>query len=433
MSGGPFRPVVVLAGLFLGLRPVLALPPARVTIGPGWAWVREFFPPSGSREITQIIWTNPPAEVELDTLQVWNVRRPWPLQQWRWGQEVPAMPQNASEAPVRWQPADAPASPPDLNRLEIVLAEPLSHTMGHSLTYRLPGLIWNAFYRVIVRGIGPQSIEAVQVDLTGTLRVENPTGASFARAQVLLVGHDETRQPPPKPFGWVDLNPETPLADLWRQVTEVSPQVPFLFPLNVEVPISPYGQTEFTFARVIRKPAFITHVCDSEMIPAPTPKGGLPLRRMLWITNSPAMGLGFALPPGHADLFLGASRGAPHQSGWVQHTPFPGILSLDMGMVDSVRAARWQEGEQPLPEGGAQSEHVIQVFNQLDSPVRIQIKERPVTPRPWSLIRSSRPCTQSTGLLLFDLSLEPQSSQAIRYRLRLASAPAADSTANSPP
>lgn len=414
------RRILRLAALGLaGFAPGAVAEPALLTVGPGWAWVREFFPSSGEKEIARIVWSDPPAQIELDTLQVWNVRRPWPIRDWRWLEAEPAAPTSGEARPLVWKPQSSPAPRPARNRLEIRLAEPLSHAMGHSLTYRLPGFRWNAFYRVTVRGIGPESIEAVQVDLTGFLRIRNDTAATFADARISLVGTDEYFLPPPKPFGLLDLNPDTALTDLWLAPPAPEPPMPSVYPLQTAAEIPPHGQAEIQFARVIRKPAHITHICDSDAIPAPTPRGGLPLQRVLLIPNTASMGLGFPLPPGQADLFLGALRGAPFQSGHVLHTPFPGTLQLDMGTVETVRASRQLVEEIPLPEGARQADHSITLINQLASQVRVQVMEKPATPMKWNLVRSSIPGSETTRALHFDLTLPPQTSQTITYRLRL--------------
>jgi hypothetical protein len=398
--------------------PAAPAEPTLLTVGQGWAWVREFFPPSGEKEIDRIVWTNPPPQLDLDTLQVWNVRRPWPIQDWRWlelGNPAPAAP----DQPLVWRPRASPPPATSRERLEIQLAEPLSHSMGHSLTYRLPDFDWRAFYRVTVRGIGPESIDAVQVDLTAFLRIQNGTSAAYPDARISLVGVDDSLLPPPKPFGLLDLNPDTALTDLWLSPQNSAPLLPALYPLQTEAAIPANGQAEIQFARVIRKPAQITHICDSDDIPAPTPTGGLPLRRALLIPNTAAMDLGFPLPPGQADLFLGAVRGAPTQSGHVLHTPFPGTLQLDMGTVQTVRASRQAGEEVPLPEGAWQVDHAVTLVNDLTSPVHIQVVERPTTPLQWSLVRSSIPCTETTRTLHFDLTLQPQSTQTLTYRLRM--------------
>ena len=416
----PFCRLAPLVALALAGTRTAGAEPARLTVGQGQAWVREYFPPSGDKEIDRIVWTNPPAQLDLDTLQVWNVRRPWPIQEWRWLDDDAPAPGAADDAPVVWRPQREPAPPPARNGLEIRLTQPLSHAMGHSLTYRLPDFDWSASYRVVVRGIGPTSIEAVQVDLAGYLRIRNGTAAAFPRARVSVVGSDATLQPPPKPFGLLDLNPDTALTDPWLRPPAPEPLVPAVYPLQTEANLPSAGTAEIQFAHVLRKPAQIAHVCDSDEIPAPTRQGGQPLRRVLLVPNVAAMDLGFPLPPGEAHVFLGAARGAPFQTGRALHTPFPGTFRLDLGPVETVRAIRQALEEIPLPDGARQADYSIVLVNDLASPVRIQVIEKPATPMQWSLVRSSQPCTETTRSLQFELTLPPQSTKTITYRLRLA-------------
>lgn len=420
----PFVRLAPLAALLLAGRLPARAEPVRLTVCHGQTWVREFFPPSGAKEIDRIVWTNPPAQIDLDTLQVWNVRRPWPIRDWRWlddatslAETEPAVPADAG--PLVWRPRPEPPPPPARDRLEIRLAQPLSDAMGHSLTYRLPDFDWSAFYRVVVRGIGPTSIESVQVDLAGYLRIRNGTAAAFPGARVSVVGTDKALQPPPKPFGLLDLNPDTALTDLWLAPPATEPLVPAVYPLQTEAAILPGGTAEIQFARVIRKPAQIAHVCDSDEIPAPTRQGGLPLRRVLLVPNVAAMGLGFPLPPGEAQVFLGTARGDPFQSGRALHTSFPGTLRFDLGPVETVRASRQAREEKPLADGSRQADCSVVLVNDLASPVHVQVIEKPATPMQWSLVRSSIPCTETTGSLLFELTLPPQSAKTITYRLRL--------------
>jgi hypothetical protein len=223
----------------------------------------------------------------------------------------------------------------------------------------------------------------------------------------------------PKPFGLLELNPDTPLSDLWLSLRDPVPLLPHHYALQTPAALPAQGQAEIRFAQVDRKPARISHVCDSDDIPAPTQSGGLPLRRVLLIPNTPAIGLGFPLPPGDADLFLGAVRGAPVQTGHVYHTPYPGTLQIAMGPAAEVRAIRLPGEEIPLPEGAWQADHSVTLINQLDSPVQVQVVERPTTPMEWTLVRSSVPASVSTRALRFELTLPPNATQTLTYRLRL--------------
>ena len=412
-----FRRARGIAAIGLLLAATAAAQPTALTIGQGWAWVREFFPPSGERDVERIAWPAPPREADLDTLQVWGVRRPWPIRDWRWQTVAPA----DANAPLVWRPDSAAAAPPARDLLEIRLERPLSHRMGHSLTYRLPGFDWHAFYRIVVRGIGPESIQSVQVDLVGHLRIQNGTGTSFEGARVSLTGADDFLLPPPKPFGLLDLNPDSPLSDLWLSLRDPKPPQPRHYPLHLVADLPANDQADIVFARIDRKPAKITHVCDSDEIPSPTRSGGMPLRRFLQIPNTSAVGLGFALPPGEARLFLGAARGAPIQSGHVFHTPHPGTLQVYMGMADAVLATRKAEEPVALPEGAWQADHSVTIVNQLESPVHVQIVERPTTPLQWSLVRSSIPGVQSTRTLRFETTVPAKSAKTLEYRLRLVS------------
>jgi hypothetical protein len=87
--------------------------------------------------------------------------------------------------------------------------------------------------------------------------------------------------------------------------------------------------------------------------------------------------------------------------------------------VETVRASRQLLEEKALPEGARQADYSVVLDNDLASPVRIQVVEKPATPMQWSLVRSSLPCTETTRSLQFELTLPPQSTKTITYRLRL--------------
>ena len=100
------------AALLGGALPARA-EPAMLTVGQGWALVREFFPSSGEQEIDRIVWTNPPPQLDPDTLQIWNVRRPWSIQDWRWIEPGKTETPDQAPPPV-WRPRERPpAAPPD--------------------------------------------------------------------------------------------------------------------------------------------------------------------------------------------------------------------------------------------------------------------------------------------------------------------------------
>jgi hypothetical protein len=280
----------------------VAAEPALLTIGPGWAWVREFFPSSGPHDLDRIVWSNPPPQLDLSTLQVWNVRRPWPVREWHWQPARPASPADESN-PLRWSlnPAAAPVA--NTRPLELRLAEPLSHRMGHSLTYRLPGFDWHAFYRV-------------------TCAASARNRSMPCRSISPLICASRTTPPrriPKRGFRWsawtASCGRPASLSDCWISIPTPrslsfgsrgrSPPrcCPAHYPLQTEAAITAHGQSEILFARVTRKPAQITHICDSDAIPAPPCAAASPSNECCssptpppWASASPAAGRGRLVP-----------------------------------------------------------------------------------------------------------------------------------------
>jgi hypothetical protein len=390
-----------------------------LVVGQGSAWVREFFGPSGEADVQRLVWTHPPPNLDLDSLQVWSVRRPWPIRQWRW---MPRETDAETDAgPVRWSPRDvADAAPPARERLEILLDRPLSHRMGHSLTYRLEGFDWSVSYRIVVRGGGPDALSPVQIDLAAVLRIRNDTARSIAGARISLAGSGTAPEPSPKPFGRLELNPDSPLADLWMARSRPSPPVPRIYPLNVLADVPAMDSVELPFANARRQPATLVHWCDSNHVPSPTQPGGLPLERRLLIPNRAEAGLGFALPPGKADIFQEAFHDAPAQSGNLHPVAFPGEVVVSMDANPAVRATRHADEPVPLAEGVWQVDHSVALDNDLDSAVQVRVVERPLTPFKWDLVRSSVPGSVGSDAIEFDVRVPPRSSRLLTYRLRLA-------------
>ena len=77
----------------------------------------------------------------------------------------------------------------------------------------------------------------------------------------------------------------------------------------------------------------------------------------------------------------------------------------DEAFLAGRECTRQTGDEVPLPEGAKQVDYVVALVNDLASPVRIQVVEKPATPMQWDLIRSSIPCTETTRALTFDLTL----------------------------
>lgn len=418
--------VPALAALAL---PVFAAqpPPAQMTIGQGEAWVRLHFLPSGESDLRTIRWENPPDGLEPDTLRVWSPKRPAPLAGWRWLDDDMPSP-SAPDGPLVWTPhtGTLPPGTPAAERtraLEIRLAEPLSDAMGHSLTFRLPGFSWTARYHLTVRGLGSTSLKQAQIDLAGTVRIENATDTAWPSARLSFAGPQDA--PPAasrtagKPVGIPELDRNSPLAAPWFPPDAPEPPVPSHWPLRVPADIPARGNADIPFLRIERKPAKVVHAYDSASVPFPTPAPGMPLERLLLVPNTTEMGLGFPLLPGQLDWTSGARSSHPSvHTVALPHTPFPGLLRIPLGPIGGLRAVRGSHPPVDFPDGTRQIDFTILFSNDLDGEADIEATERPPAAA-WNLVSSSIPCTATDEALAFSFSLPPHATRTFTYRLRL--------------
>lgn len=413
---------VVLALAVPGVSALAAkTPAAQMTIGQGEAWVRLHFPPSGESDLRSIRWENPPDGLQPDTLRVWTPKRPAPLAGWHWLDDTSAPPTDPA-APLVWTPSPAaPTAAPENRPLELLLAAPLSDAMGHSLTFRLSGFSWTARYHMTVRGLGGSSLKQAQIDLAGTVRVQNDTATAWPGVLLSFTGPRDTPPgpPPAKPFGIPELDRGSPLAAPWFPPPPGEPPLPDWWPLRIPADLSAHGPTEIPHLRVLRKPARVVHAYDSGAVPLPTPEPGAPLARVLRIPNTPEMGLGLPLLPGPLDWTDGARATHPDvHSTALPHTPYPGVLEIPLGPVAGSRASRSASPAVAFPDGTRQLDVAIHFANDLDGEIDIEATERPPAPA-WNLVSSSIPCTATDETLSFSFSLPPRSVKTLTYRLRL--------------
>lgn len=393
-----------------------------VSIGPDATLVRQYFPPSGQREISTILWTNPPPEIDLSSLRVWSPKRPAALRSWSFLPAPPALPAGFSATPagrLAWTPS-APAAPLPPRPLRLDLLAPLSHALGHSLTYSVHGPVWSASYALAVRGLSPSSQSSVQIDLAGSVHLHNPTALSFPLADILLLGPVDSLPPaPPSPPGSPALDRDSPLSAPWFPAPpEPPPSIAIRLPSPL--PVLPYSDSEATFLDIRRKPAAIVFEYDSNLSPYPSASpDGLPLLRTLRLPNDPRIGLGFPLLPGALEWSIDrADRRDASRSVRVPYTPFPGTLRVPLDSPSQVRTARLPAQIDAPPNAPSTATCTLRIFNDFNAPVTVELSESPPFPA-WSLLRASHPCTRTDSILHFTLTIPPSSSLSLTYRLRL--------------
>ena len=419
------RPLLLSVPIALAFLLAAAAPAAdrpSVSIGPDATLVRQYFPPSGQRELASIVWTNVPPETDLSSLRVWSPKRPAPLRFWSFLPAPPALPAGFSSTPsgrLAWTPS-APAAPLPPRPLRLDLLAPLSHALGHSLTYQVHGPAWSASYALAVRGLSPSSQSSVQIDLAGSVHLHNPTALSFPLADILLLGPATPVPPaPPSPPGAPALDRDSPLSAPWfPSPPDPAPSIAVRLPSPL--PVLPYSDSETTFLDIRRKPASVVFEYDSDTSPYPSASpDGLPLLRTLRLPNDPRIGLGFPLLPGTLEWSIDrADRRDASRSVRVPYTPFPGTLRVPLDSPPQVRAARLPAQIERPPNAPATATCTLRLVNDFNAPVTVELSESPPFPA-WSLVRASQPCTLRESTLLFTVTLPPASTLPLTYRLRL--------------
>ena len=351
---------------------------AFLTIGPDDAWIQEEFPSSSTGEVTTIRWQDPPPGLDLSSLQVWGSKNPAAMRSW-------------------CMEGDA---------LRIDLAEPLSHRMGHTLLYRVPGWSWRVRYDLDAR-------------LSATLFVSNPTPRAFPSARIAVHGPAALPSPAPtRPIGIVDVKRDTPLSDPWRTLLpDSSPDPAAAFSFTARADIDPAAETEIPlFTAPVVNGAESLYVLDASApgsFPS-TPGREVPLRRHVLVPNTERNGAGRPLPPGLA--FIG---GRP--AGRIDATPHPGNMDFDLGDDPAVRASRRPDPpDQPLDGGHRLATRAVDFRNDTDLPARVRFLERPLTPYDWTLDASSVPPSDAAdGLLDFTFEVPPRQTHTLTYTLHL--------------
>jgi hypothetical protein len=314
-----------------------------------------------------------------------------------------------------WRPdAFSVAAPP---LVDLYLRSPLAVTTRVELTYLTTGLAWSARYTVQVRGDLAREEEAVALDLSARVRLENRTGRPYADARVLLVGEDappEAARAPPAGFLMLD---EHPLADLWQDPPPaVRPRFSYLLPDPVTWPAD--GVLDVRWLEAPRRPATRLYRLTEAESHQGAPGGARALNRWLVMSHG-AAGEVTALPAGQAEVQMGGQRAGAVRNAWIPHTAAGGQLRVDLGPVVEVTGERKFRSRTGKVGDSYEETRSVEVVNQLGSAIQIEVEERPPTELEWELLRSTAPHQRAGRRLIFATRVEAGGRQEIRYTVRI--------------
>lgn len=413
-------PILVLAATALSAaRADFAAREVRLMIGPGVSVVRE------QREIActggeqEVVIEGIPAAADLASLQVGGERQGVRLLGWQ--RAGGTNPGPGTGRPLRWQP-DRPlregAEPDPAGPLLCRIQAATARTRWVEFIYQVTGLTWRADYEIVIRGDIANHLEPLSLDLKGSVVVSNGTGRAYPEARVLLVGEVDAPAGGERDPGLLVLDDWSPLADRWRDPPS-DPGPLFAYPVPEAVGIPAAGEVSVRLVSTRRQAADRLYRMEADRLQVGQGEPWRPLTRYLVLPNDEAHGLGQALPPGQALIYLGGVRGGPYQRAFLGHTDRGREVEVSLGPSRGVTAHRRMEARQPGSAGAPEQTVSLQLANALPTAVKVELVERPPVPLAWDLVRANRTVERESQVLKFNLDMAARSEAEITYTVRV--------------
>lgn len=411
----------------IGLVPAAAADAQRtaLSVGQGWALVNETRHIALRPGVHQVQLVDLPEGIDLPTLVLRHRRLPLDVLSWRRLQS-PASSRHPSLYPVGdriiWM-ADGPEARPALRErgpVQCTIRSALSGTEPIDITYLLSGLSWQAVYQIAVRGDLANERDPVSVDLVGRIAISNGSDRLFSNAAISLLGIYDQRPPDPRQrAGWLAIPPFTTLAHTWPPVPDVhAGAAPPAYRLAARTDVAPRGITEFTFATARRAPAQRLYRVTPDRL-ASSRYAALPLNRLVVLDNQPAAGLGFAMPPGEAEIYLGGIGFRLWERGRLPHTAAGQRILIDLGSAERVTVRHIHMGTERLGTGNFEETYEVRLRNELDSPVLAEVHAIPDAVTAWEVTRSSQPFQREGRRLIWTPTLPARGNVTLSYQLRV--------------
>ena len=394
----------------------IAEEPVTLAVGPASTLVQEWRTLVLQRGEQEIEVLNLPAETDMSSLQLRLKRRALPVLSWSAG-EAPA-PDGFSRRgrDARWsRSGSGDSAAGDLQTVRLRVNSPSSGRQDVQLIYLVSNITWSASYQVAVRGEVADD-RPVSVDLWSRITLVNSTALAFDRARLYLTGLPPA-PPAKKPPGFLMLNRESPLSDLWRPAVP-RPEPQYTYEIPEPVRIMP-GRSDIKWSVAERLPALPLYRLTAEAVPVSTRRKGWRLELLLVLRNRRASGLGVALPPGPVDIHRGSLWGPLTDRGWLPHTPVDGEMRISLGASEDVQGWRRDLGRQRADVDAWHVDYEIEIQNLRKSPVMIEVEEAPPVVLAWELFSSTESCVRRAGRLIFRQEVPEESRHRIEYRLHV--------------
>ena len=398
---------------------VAASGPVRLILYEHHAVVRETINATLPGTSTVIRLTDFPREVDASSLALIGRRADVRLREWRLPSVSSPHAMRANVVGQQVQIDMNPAPTPLASGIELTLDSSSPGEKRFDLAYVMTGVTWKVTYDVLLRGDLRDISSPLSIDVDGWIELSNTTARTFRQARISLIGVDTLGESPePKAPGILELDDNTPLADMWRyQEPESRPS--HVYPFDQVIDLPAHRAPLFSFVSVTRKPVDRILVLRAEEIPTDTRSHYATPSQLIRFDNAKDYGGNRAVPPGTAMVHLGNQRLSLHQKAWFKHTPADGEIRLDMGKLDGIRARRIDRGRRDVSGGYVEQVFELRLENTFDKPIMLIIDEQPPTTLTWTPQRSNHPYERLDRRLIFKPTIEAGSELIIQYTVRV--------------
>jgi len=302
--------------------------------------------------------------------------------------------------------------------LQAVVSGPKAGAASFDLTYKATGITWDVHYDVVVRGALSDFDNTLAVDVEGRVHLFNHTERSYSNAVIgLAVGDSGGQKPPLKQPGFLLLEEDSPLSDLWRH-TPPDLLIPHRYDFSGRHELPAGRLASITHVSVQRKPVRREIFIRSEQIPTDARSAAGVPRLVIKLKNEADYGRGKAVPPGPASVYLGSQQATIYQQAWFNHTPADGDIEIDMGAYEGLSVRRFTRERIERIDGYEQS-YELRLENRNKQKVPVTMDESPPLTESWTFLRSSAPVDKRNRRLAYSLSMPAESQMIVQYAVRV--------------
>ncbi|MCB1068972.1 MAG: hypothetical protein KDL31_01380 [Kiritimatiellae bacterium] len=286
------------------------------------------------------------------------------------------------------------------------------------LSYLMTNWNWEASYQMSVRGEIRNPASPISIDLEGWVELNRMGSRSFLNAQVQVVGGETSEGVGENDqLGILNLDPFSPLSDLWRP--EVAPPaLEHAYPIPGVSTLLPGRKSLMQLVSARRVTGQRLYGITAPDIPSDIRGPGAPMTQYLLFRNDRAIAQGRSLPPGRSVIYLGALRSSIHQEGRIRHVASDAEIRVDMGPTQDLLIKRISLGDIQSAAGYYEARWALRIDNTFPVPIEVEVNEEPPVALAWTVSGSTESYALENQRILYRMTIPGKYMESVEYTVR---------------